>query len=107
MKTVTEFIVDNWYVFIIIVCALVCAIMLIENFIKLPTERKKTKIKEWLKTAVDKADKTIETENGQAKLLLVYTWFVKRFPFTAIFMDFNAFKKLVDEVLDKIEDTLD
>lgn len=107
MKTVVAFIVDNWYMFIILVCALVCAIMLVDNFIKLPTERKKSKIKQWLKMAVDKAEEVIGSGNGQQKLMLVYTWFTKKFPFTAIFMDFNTFKNLVDEVLNKIEDTLD
>lgn len=106
MKILT-FIANNWYLIIAFLAIAACVILSIKSFSILPSQKKIAKIKEWLKVAVDGAEKSIGSGNGEMKLNLVYKWFVKRFPFTSIFISFELFKKLVDEALDKISDVLE
>lgn len=56
-------------------------------------------IKKWLLWAVMEAEKELGSGTGQAKLLLVYNWFVDVFPFPAKFISFEVFSKWVDVAL--------
>ena len=106
MKAVT-FIGENWYMIVAAIALLSCVALGIKSYIMLPSNKKITQVKEWLKIAVDGAEKSIGSGNGEMKLNLVYKWFVKKFPVTSIFISYELFKRLVDEALEKISDVLD
>lgn len=100
MNNVISFILNNWYLIVggIAIIALVVARIL--GFIKLPTNKQLERVKEWLKYAVMKAEKELGTRTGQAKLRLVYDWFITRFPIFSKVITFNYFSKLVDYALE-------
>jgi len=100
MNNVISFILNNWYLIVggIAIIALVIARIL--GFIKLPTDKQLERVKEWLKYAVMKAEKELGTGTGQAKLRLVYDWFITRFPIFSKIITFNYFSKLVKFALE-------
>lgn len=100
MNNVISFILNNWYLIVggIAIIALVVARIL--GFIKLPTDKQLERVKEWLKYAVMKAEKELGTGTGQAKLRLVYDWFITRFPIFSKIITFNYFSKLVKFALE-------
>lgn len=106
MKTILEFIVNNWYLFVIAFAIITCTVIVMYNFYKLPTNKKLNKIRSWLQIAVRKAEKAIGSGNGDKKLRKVYKRFIVRFPFTAAIIDYELFKHLVDEALEKVDKML-
>lgn len=100
MNNVISFILNNWYLIVggIAIIALVVARVL--GFIKLPTDKQLERVKEWLKYAVMEAEKELGTGTGQAKLRLVYDWFITKFPIFSKIITFNYFSKLVDYALE-------
>jgi len=100
MSNVISFILNNWYLIVggIAIIALVVARIL--GFIKLPTDKQLERVKEWLKYAVMKAEKELGTGTGQAKLRLVYDWFITKFPIFSKVITFNYFSKLVKFALE-------
>ncbi|MEE3417904.1 MAG: hypothetical protein VZQ62_01025 [Methanosphaera sp.] len=107
MNNVISFILNNWYLIVggIAIIALVVARIL--GFIKLPTDKQLERVKEWLKYAVMKAEKELGTGTGQAKLRLVYDWFITRFPIFSKVIAFNYFSKLVDFALEWLNKQLE
>lgn len=107
MNNVISFILNNWYLIVggIAIIALVVARIL--GFIKLPTDKQLERVKEWLKYAVMKAEKELGTRTGQAKLRLVYDWFITRFPIFSKIITFNYFSKLVDYALEWLNKQLE
>lgn len=107
MSNVISFILNNWYLIVggIAIIALVVARIL--GFIKLPTDKQLERVKEWLKYAVIKAEKELGTGTGQAKLRLVYDWFITRFPIFSKVITFNYFSKLVDFALEWLNKQLE
>lgn len=106
MKYFITFVVENWYLFIIALAIIACTLIAIHNFYKLPTNKKLDKIRSWLQIAVQKAEKAIGSGNGDKKLRKVYKKFIVRFPFTASIIDYELFKHLVDEALEKVDKML-
>lgn len=100
MNNVISFILNNWYLIVggIAIIALVVARIL--GFIKLPTDKQLERVKEWLKYAVMEAEKELGTGTGQAKLRLVYDWFITKFPIFSKIITFNYFSELVDYALE-------
>lgn len=101
-----NFMVENWWVIIIlavIIATLVCGVIF---FAKQPTSKKLEKIKEWLLFAVAKAEEELGSGTGQIKLRYVYDMFIAKFPWSAKMMSFEEFSKLVDEVLKKFNEML-
>lgn len=107
MNNVISFILNNWYLIVggIAIIALIVARIL--GFIKLPTDKQLERVKEWLKYAVIKSEKELGTGTGQAKLRLVYDWFITRFPIFSKIITFNYFSKLVDYALKWLNKQLD
>ena len=107
MNNVISFILNNWYLIVggIAIIALVVARIL--GFIKLPTDKQLERVKEWLKYAVMKAEKELGTGTGQAKLRLVYDWFITRFSIFSKIITFNYFSKLVDYALEWLNKQLE
>ena len=106
MKEFIAFVVENWYIFIAFIAVLTCIIITINTFVKMPTGEKVAKVKVWMQKAVQKAETSLGSGAGQKKLRRVYKRFILRFPIFAILIDYELFKHLVDEALDKIDTTL-
>lgn len=101
-----NFMVENWWIILIMVAFLTVAICAIIFFVKQPTSKKIQMIKEWLLFAVAKAEEELGSGTGQIKLRYVYDMFITKFPWTAKIMSFEAFSLLVDEVLETFDKML-
>ena len=101
-----NFIVENWYMFIIAAIIIAVAIYMVKTFLKMPREEQITKVQEWLLYAVTQAEKEFGSGTGQLKLRYVYDNFIMRFPGVAKVISFEAFSLLVDKALEKFNSIL-
>lgn len=101
-----EFIIDNWYLILAAICAIVVAVTIVYKFFGLPTATQLAKVKEWLLWAVTKAEKDLGGGTGALKLRQVYDLFVTRFPRLAKVVSFSLFSTMVDEALEKMREML-
>lgn len=101
-----EFIVNNWYLIMAAIAALVCAIGALLKFLVLPNSTKIEQVKEWLLWAVTQAEIKLGSGTGELKLRFVYDMFVTKFPYLAPFISFQKFSEMVQEALDKLEELL-
>lgn len=102
-----EFLINNWFLIIAGIAAIVVAGYLIYVFIKRPTSEQLMKVREWLLFAVAEAEKELGSGTGQIKLRYVYDMFIGKFPYLVRVIPFEVFSLLVDEVLDKFRGMLD
>lgn len=95
-------------VFYIIICAAFAAtaVVAIKEFINLPTNEQKNKVKEWLLYAVLLAEQKYGDGTGEIKLRFVYDLFVEKFPWIAKIVSFETFSSWVDIALDKLKELL-
>ena len=56
--------------------------------------------------AVAEAERCLGSETGQMKLSVVYSTFVKTFPWLAKIISFDSFADLVDEALENLSEIL-
>lgn len=96
-----EKIIEYWPLYVALIAIIVIAALLIYTFIKMPTNQKLMKVKEWLLYAVTQAEKEFGSGTGQIKLRFVYDRFLIVFPYLAKIIPFELFSTLVDEALDK------
>lgn len=101
-----KFIIDNWYIIFIGLIFAVLAIKVIYTLFNYPSEKKLSKLREWLLYAVTKAEKELGGGTGQIKLRYVYDMFLAKFPYLAKVVSFDSFSKLVDEALEKFRELL-
>lgn len=101
-----KFIIDNWYILFIGLIFAVLAIKAIYTYINYPSEKKLSKVREWLLYAVTEAEKELGGGTGQIKLRYVYDMFLVKFPYLAKVVSFDSFSKLVDEALEKFRELL-
>ena len=101
-----KFIIDNWYIVFIGSIFAVLAIKAIYTYINYPSEKKLSKVREWLLYAVTEAEKELGGGTGQIKLRYVYDMFLAKFPYLAKVVSFDSFSKLVDEALEKFRELL-
>ena len=101
-----EFIIDNWYLILAAICAIVVAVTVVIKFFGLPTATQLAKVKEWLLWAVTEAEKDLGGGTGALKLRQVYDLFVTRFLWLAKVISFPLFSTMVDEALDKMREML-
>jgi hypothetical protein len=99
-----KFLTENWFIIVAGIAALAVLVYLIYKFMKLPRASQIAKLKEWLLYAVALAEKELGSGTGQLKLRYVYDMFVSKFPYLVQFITFEAFGKLVDEVLVKFKE---
>lgn len=97
---------DN--VFYIIICAAFAAVavVVIKEFINLPTKEQIKKVKEWLLYAVVYAEQKYGDGTGEIKLRFVYDLFVEKFPWIAKIVSFETFSGWVDSALEKLKELL-
>lgn len=101
-----KFIIDNWYILVIGLIFAVLVIKAIFIYINHPSEKKLSKVREWLLYAVTEAEKELGGGTGQIKLRYVYDMFLAKFPYLAKVVSFDSFSKLVDEALEKFRELL-
>lgn len=92
------FIQNSWIVIVLIAFVSVTAYA-VYTFIKLPTGNQILQLEAWLLWAVAQAEKELGGGTGKLKLRYVYDMFLMKFPKLAIFITFEHFSQLVDEVL--------
>ena len=74
-----KYIVENWFVIVGLIAVLAAGGYAIYVFVKMPSDKQLTKVREWLLYAVTKAEKELGGGTGQIKLRYVYDMFVTRF----------------------------
>lgn len=94
-----KFIIENWYIIIAAIAALVVGIVMCVRFFKTSSEEQLKKVKEWLLYATTLAEKELGGGTGKLKLRYVYDMFVTKFPWLADVISFERFSELVDDVL--------
>lgn len=102
-----NFIIDNWYMIIALLCIVVLTAINIQQFAAKPTEEQKEKVRQWLLIAVTECEAQLGSKTGQLKLSLCYDMFVNAFPALAAIMPFSMFSALVDEALEKMQSILE
>ena len=101
-----NFIINYWYIILIIIAAISVGGYMIYNFIKMPSREQMKKVKEWLLYAVAEAEKELGGGTGEIKLRYVYDMFITKFPYLSKIITFEAFSSLVDEVLEEFKEML-
>ena len=101
-----KFLLDNWYILFIGLIFAVFVAKAIYTYVNYPSEKKLSKVREWLLYAVTEAEKELGGGTGQIKLRYVYDMFLVKFPYLAKFVSFEGFSKLVDEALEKFKELL-
>lgn len=101
-----DWIIENWWLILIGFSLIISIIVAIRSFFKLPTEDQIICIKSWLLQAIAEAERCLGSKTGQMKLSVVYSAFVKAFPWLAKIMSFDLFADLVDEALENLSEML-
>ena len=101
-----NFIINYWYIILIIIAAILVGGYMIYNFIKMPSGEQMKKVKEWLLYAVAEAEKELGGGTGEIKLRYVYDMFITKFLYLSKIITFEAFSSLVDEVLEEFKEML-
>ena len=104
METMT---INNWLMTVGFLCLLALMAFYVLKFAGLPTKEQLEKVREWLLFAVIQAEKDLGGGTGQLKLRTVYDMFIQRFPDLAMFIPFNRFSDLVDDVLIEMREMLE
>ena len=102
-----NFIIQNWWILVLIVAAVCVAGYFLYTFIKMPSSSQLAQLKEWLLYAVAQAEKELGGGTGKLKLRYVYDMFILRFDLLAEVISFEAFSLLVDEVLEEFREMLE
>lgn len=101
-----NWIIENWYMVIIGVIALIFLGIGVYKFVKLPNTDKLKKVKEILLYWVTLAEKEYGSGTGEIKLRWVYDKFTSKYKFLSLFISFERFKKWVDEALEQMREIL-
>lgn len=96
-----DFITNNLLVILVVLAVVVAAIFIIYTFLRMPSEKQKAKVKEWLVWACVEAEKALQSGTGKLKLREVWNMFVSvpAFSFVAKIITFELFEKWVSDAL--------
>ena len=102
MKTVLEYITENWFLLVALAAMFGVSVLAVCRFAGLPTEKQAEKIKEWLIWACIEAEKELQSGTGQLKLRNVYNKFctIGIFSVAAKLISFETFSKWVSDALE-------
>ena len=95
-----EWLVDNWSLLVVLVCAIGGAVFGCKKFVQSGKTNQIKKVKEWLLFACVEAERDFGSGKGQLKLRYVYDMFVEKFGVIKYIVTFEEFSVLVDDVLD-------
>lgn len=101
-----RFLVENWYLIILLFAVVFVSVVAIKNYLNKPTELQLEALKKWLCMAVVLAEKKFGSNTGQLKLMEVYSYAIQNFPWVASFVEFSTFSKWVDDALEWMNDQL-
>lgn len=93
---------ENWITICIIALLVIVGLVMLFNFILLPSNKQQEKIHQWLLWAVVEAERYLESGTGQLKLVYVYDKFKKQYPLFATFMPYLTFEKMVEAALEEM-----
>ena len=102
-----NFMIENWFLFIVAIAIAVVGGYFICVFLKMPKDAQLARVREWLLYAVTQAEKELGGGTGKLKLRYVYDMFIDRFDMLSEVVSFEAFSLLVDEVLEEFRDLLE
>lgn len=102
-----NYITEYWFVLVGLMAVVAAGGYAIYVFVKMPSDKQLSKVKEWMLYAVTKAEKELGGGTGQIKLRYVYDMFVARFTWLAKTISFEMFSMMVDEALDKMKTMLE
>lgn len=102
-----DFFIENWYVLVTFICAIILAISKIVEFIGYPTEKKIREIKDRLLIYVTEAELALGGSTGALKLSQVYDEFCKQFPYVKKWISIEDLEEMVDEVLPTMREILE
>ncbi|MEA5058307.1 hypothetical protein [Anaerotignum propionicum] len=101
-----NWLIENWFLIVVLVAGLCCVGVFIYNFAKKPTQEQINTIKEWLLYACIEAEKELGGGTGQLKLRYVWDLFISRFPAAAKVVTFEMFSAWVDAALEEMRTLL-
>lgn len=101
-----KWLIENWYVIIGLFAIAVFVIAMVVKFHRMPTEKQKEALKEWLKYGVSMAEIDLGSGTGQLKLRKVYNMAIEKFPWIATIYSFANFSNDVDEALEWLDKQL-
>lgn len=101
-----DWMVENWYMVIALICLGAMAGIAVYNFAMIPTNEQLNKVREWLILAVVEAERAMGGGTGAIKLRMVYGLFLDKFPWLVKVISFDQFSKMVDEALDVMREML-
>lgn len=92
---------NNWFLIAAALIAVVALGFNVYYFTKLPSDKQKAKVIEWLVWACIEAEKKLQSDTGQMKLREVYNKFCSNpvFEWTAKIITFDLFSEWVKEAL--------
>lgn len=96
-----DFIIENWYMFVIAICVIAAIIFAVVKFCKKSGKEKYEQIRGWLLQAVILAEQKYGAGTGRMKLSVVYDSFCTALPWIAKVISFEQFSEYVDEALDE------
>lgn len=99
--------IDNWYLIVTFICAIILAIIKIVEFIGYPTAKKKQEIKDRILSYVTRAELELGSKTGELKLSQVYDEFCLNFPYVKKWISYEKFSDMVIEVLPTMRDILE
>lgn len=94
-----NFLINNWYLIIVAIAAIVVAGMFIYSFMQKPTPEKLQNIKEWAIYACALAQAHLGSGTGQLKMRETYDMFISRFPDLARIVPFEMYKGIAESAL--------
>lgn len=96
-----NWLIENWYLLIGGVALLAFVVYCVHTFFGMPTDKQKTKVKEWLVWGCIEAEKALQSGTGQLKLRQVYNMFcsVPAFTWVAKVISFDLFSQWVSDAL--------
>lgn len=97
-----KYIIDNWEIFLALICIVIVSIQKIWEFIGYPTEKKKEEIKNRLLEWVRSAEASLGSETGKFKLSQVYDLFCEKYPYVKKWFTLEEFDALVGSALEEM-----
>ena len=94
-----NWLIDNWSLLVVLLAFIVCGVVAVRKFLKLPTEEQIKSVKEWLLICVSVVEREMGSGTGRLKLRAAYQKFCETFPWVAKAISFERFSIWVDEAL--------
>ena len=102
-----NFFIENWYIIVTFICAIILSLIKLYEFIGYPTSKKKEEIRNRLLSYVTEAEIELGSGTGKLKLAQVYDYFCTMFPYTKKWFTIDQFSDLVEEVLPTMREVLE